>query len=129
MNIREPANIFTAYVEYMKLMLGNLFLINGGSAVALLAFLGNTKPSGAGDPIVQPAAAREAIVLFAMGAAGAIVATASAAILENRNAALLERGKNLQTWLGFVSFAFIALSICCFVMACVVASNVKMFCL
>ena len=123
MSKRTPSDLFGAYVEYMKVMFSNLFLLNGGAAVALLAFLGDSGVDSA-DSFVDSADARRAIICFALGAAAAIVATAMAALLENWNADRLEKDENFATTLGYISIVFIGISICLFVYACAAAIGV-----
>src|SRR5712691_8951680 len=62
---RKPADLFKAYVEYMKLMLGNLFIINAGSATALIAFFGNIKPEGSASQLVTPVSVKNAVAFYA----------------------------------------------------------------
>lgn len=129
---RTPATLFAAYVEFMKLMLGNLFLINAGSAVALLTFLGGArdKPTGPpvtgmpnqsgliGPPLVSNAGAKGAIIIFGAGALLSVVAAALMAWQENQNSNALEQGEALGWRFGILGLVSLISSAFAFGIAC-----------
>ena len=72
----DPA-LFNAYTEYAKMVLQTIFLMNGGGAVALLAFLGSID-SGSPNTIATPENVKLAIYFFVGGVVSGVAATAFA---------------------------------------------------
>jgi hypothetical protein len=62
---RDPVALFNAYVEFMKLMFANLFLLNAGSATALMTVLGGQSKSDLVVHLVTQQDAKWAITFFA----------------------------------------------------------------
>jgi hypothetical protein len=129
---RSPTALFAAYVELMKVMLGNLFLINAASATALLSLVGKIpeSPTSAGvankvDPLVSNSSARYAVMCLAVGAFSAVLATALAAWQENRNSDLRERGIRIGFGFGVAAFVFMMLSAFGFLLGCAAAILLK----
>lgn len=69
--------LFSAYTEYAKMVLQTIFLMNGGGAVALLAFLGSIDPEN-GVAVVAPENIKLAIYYFVGGVVAGVAATAFA---------------------------------------------------
>ncbi len=122
-----PQNLFQAYAELLKAMLGNLFLVNAGSATALIAFAGNARndPGTGQRPILDPLDLKIAIIWLGLGAFAAIVATGLAALAENRNAFALNRTppRAPKAGIGFVAFAVVLFGVFCFLKACLTAAG------
>lgn len=89
--VRSAGQLFAAYIEYMKLMLSNLFILNAGSATTLIAYFGTTKPQPGTILVVSEASLTTAVIAFASGAVLAIVAALCLAIGENINAHMVEQ--------------------------------------
>lgn len=126
MSARTPQTLFNAYLEYSKLMFGNLFVMNAGSAVALVAFLGNAGADSLGHGLLCRETARAAIMSLAVGAFAAVFATACASQLESLNADELEKkgpDARFHVRLGIVSAVFVISSAVCFVVACTFAAD------
>lgn len=118
---RTSANIFSAYIEFMKIMLSNLFIINAGSAVALIAFFGNYSVNSSAKDVTLLSFdnVRDAVITFGLGAFLAIMATGSAAITEQINSSIRESGKDkLNIVFGVITAAFIFMSAVSFFHAC-----------
>jgi hypothetical protein len=121
---RSPISFFTAYVEFMKVMLGNLFLINAASATALLSLIGKASDPAPGqsavhvEPLVSNASARYAVTCLAFGAFFAVVSTALLAWQENRNSDLRERGASIGISFGLTGFCFMLMSALAFLFGC-----------
>jgi hypothetical protein len=123
---RTAGQLFTAYIEYMKLMLGNLFVINGGSAIAMITFFGNYKPDQNAHALVTTTSVQSAVVCFAFGAVAAIVASGVLAVGENNNAYMVEREpldkpRRYHVKLTVVGVVLICASIGSFFLACYIA--------
>ena len=108
---RSPALMFNAYVEFMKVALSNVFLINAGSATAIIAFLGSSRdrpqnapntPTAVAESFLANGGAAWAVKCFAIGAFCAIVGTALLAAQENWNSDRREKGERLVVYLGIV---------------------------
>ena len=61
-NGSSESALFMAYKEYAEIALQTIFLMNGGAAVALLAYMGDLKNSGRNPEIYE-----EAIMCFVGG--------------------------------------------------------------
>ncbi|CCV15599.1 hypothetical protein [Mesorhizobium sp. STM 4661] len=85
---RTSVVLFGAYVEFMKMMLGNLFIMCAGSATALLTFAG---AKGTSSPdLISEAGLKTSVILFGVGAFFAVVATGLMGWQENTNSSLVE---------------------------------------
>ena len=107
-------------------MLGNLFIINGGSAIAMITFFGNYKPDQNVHALVTTASVQSAVVYFALGAVAAIVASGVLAIGENNNANMVEHEtpgnpRRYHVTLFVVGVVLIFASIGSFFRACYIA--------
>jgi hypothetical protein len=118
---RDPAALFNAYVEFMKLTFANLFLLNAGSATALMTFFGGQKKSDLDIHLVTQQGAKWAVTFFAIGAACAVAATAFAGLTESMNAGNLERKEKLSVFLGIASGILVLASGGCFLTACILS--------
>jgi len=106
-----PPNLFAAYIEFLKLMLGNLFIMNAGSATALIALSG-TQGFGTSS-VVSSGGVKRAIICLAIGACFAIAASGMFALVENDNA--IRRSEDPEARFlggkGWVGVLFISASI------------------
>ncbi|WP_157080489.1 hypothetical protein [Methylobacterium variabile] len=118
---RTPDKLFDAYVEFTKILLSNLFIINGGSAVALIALLGNIKEQSPVASLVNLDNAKDAIVIYGVGAFLAVIAAALTAWTENSNSSLLEESGRVSARFGVTAFIFIFMSGLCFLIGCLSA--------
>lgn len=87
---RTAVDLYNAYVEFLKIMLGNLFLMCAGSATALIAFMGNEKLTPDAATLVSIAGAKDAILSFGVGAVLAVLAAGLIALQENINSQRVE---------------------------------------
>ena len=135
---RSPLALFTAYVEFAKILLGNVFLINAGSATAIIAFLGahdrqpaSTAPTQVPDPhpLISNSGARAAVVCYAAGAIFAVLAAGFMARQENVNAEMREKtpDKPLGYAWGVTGFLFLVGSALIFGLGCLHAVSVLEF--
>jgi len=138
---RSPEALFKAYVEFAKVSLSNVFLINAGSATALIAFLGKAGEPGAkqgsissggslpAEPFISNDGAAFAIAWFAVGALCAILGSALMAFQENMNSARVEKQLPPHAWLGFPGVCLLVGGGVAFLIGCsgaVKVSGVKM---
>lgn len=128
--IRSAGQLFTAYLEYMKLMLSNLFILNAGSATALIAYFGAVKPEAGSILLVTKDSLTHSVIAFASGAVLAVVAALCLAVGENINSHMIEQTeikrepRNYSQRFGWAAGFAIALSGAAFFTACLLAVGV-----
>lgn len=125
-DLRPSTELFKAYVEFMKLMLGNLFIINAGSATALMTLYGAMKQppaplAGTAPSLISFAGTHAAIIALGVGAFSAVLATALIAWQENINSDRRESGEVIRADVGIFGFLLMVLSGAAFLVACLLA--------
>jgi hypothetical protein len=118
--------IHLGYTEYAKLVLGNIFLLNGGGAVALLAFLGDVGANQPAGVVVNVADANDAIIVFAFGALYASIASVAAYFVETIRYHRVSRNTDINFWLGWAPFFPASASGLSFVLGCFVAIGIDL---
>lgn len=82
-------DLFNAYVEFMKMMIGNLFILCAGSAAALLTFAGSKMLDD--QQLITEAGLKNAIVAFGIGAMLSVASAGLVALQENWNSSKLDK--------------------------------------
>lgn len=114
--------LFMAYTEYCKVVLSSLFLMNGGAAVAMLAFLGAGRDPSA---LIVPEEAKFALIAYISGVALAISATALAMLTEfvrHHTHSFWPRVRSL--YVGILGFIVVVASVLAFSIGCLFAARV-----
>ncbi len=99
-----PDQIFAAYSSYARQALGSLFVMNGGAAVALIAFLGEV--TNAANQAVSPVRVTAAVLVFSAGALFAVLAGALAYVAELTNHHRILRREKPASRIGAAAIAF-----------------------
>ena len=111
-----PEQLFSAYSSYARQALNSLFIMNGGAAVALIAFLGEV--TGAADQAVSPERVTAAVLVFAAGALFAVLAGALAYVAELTNHQRVLRREKPSGRIGAAAIVFAFSGGLCFIFGC-----------
>ena len=111
--------VFEAFVEFMKLLLSNLFLVNGAAAGALITFFDSIETNQ--PALVTSEAAKSAIIYFAAGAGFAVAAAGLTALGQGLNS--LHYPDRFYQWPGYIALLLMFMSGLCFVVACLAATG------